>query len=51
MIFSQLDELKNLEEMKFYHGKDWNIAITILSTWVSIGAQVYLCNIDFQTVH
>jgi hypothetical protein len=51
MIFNQPDDLKSMKEMYEYHGDNWNIAITIFTTWGSIGAQIYRGNLDFQIVY
>ena len=51
MIFNQPDDLKSMKEMYEYHGDNWNITITIFTTWGSIGAQIYRGNLDFQIVY
>ena len=51
MIFNQPDDLETMAQMKEYHGNNWDIAITIFTTWESIGAQIYHGNLDFQIVY
>jgi hypothetical protein len=51
LIFNQPQELESMQEMKEYHGENWNLAITIFTTWESIGAQIYRGYLDFQIVY
>lgn len=51
LIINQPDDLETLQEMREFHGDDWNMAITIFTTWESIGAQIYRGNMDFQIVY